>query len=102
MTTQTSERAFGWYLARIASVAVVAALFLLMGEITGMRAMGVLLIAHGAAHSYLGQVPFGWKGQAPTGHWVGIRALAIGLMMGATGFALVVWPQIFIEMFAVR
>ncbi len=88
-----------FYFVGLACFALIAVAFWLFGEVVGVRMLGLVMLGQGAYFVIHRRVPYGVEGKPPAGYLSGWAAVAVGVLGGLIGLALIAWPRAFLVAF---
>lgn len=91
------SKPFRWKFIRLAQFVAIVALFLFAGPIAGIRGVGVSTVVWAGAYLLTRRIPYGWEGQESSGYVTGFPAVLICLVMFAAGVAMLVEPDLMLE-----
>ena len=70
---------------QVAFVLVSVSAYLLGGRTIGKQTLGICLMVGALLQQFIGKIPYGWEGAAPSGYWTGWKALLANLVLAAGG-----------------
>lgn len=77
----------------------VAALFIFFGSTVGMRGLGCAVVSQELVGWRAERIPYGWKGQEPSGYITGVWAKALVALGGLAGLWMVLEPGLWLAIF---
>jgi hypothetical protein len=78
---------------------IVVALFSFVSTKAGTRAIGIMLLIGAVQQGLRGRIAYGWRGRPPSGHITGFPAVAINVLLGLFGIAVLLWPGVAASIF---
>jgi hypothetical protein len=96
--TEASEPSW-WRVGKYIGFAAVVAAFFFAGELVGVRAIGLLVIAQAYVLLSAKRIPYGWEGQEPSGYVTGLFVQVLTTLLGGLGAAFVAKPALMLGLF---
>jgi len=99
MTTESRDPINRWSILGLCGFVAIVCLFTLVSAVAGMRGLGVIAIGSAVGGIVSRRIPYGWEGRDPSGHITGGVAVALSVLFGCLGIAMLVRPQLMLILF---
>ncbi len=99
MAIETRDPINRWSILGFCCLAAIVCLFTFVDPVAGMRGLGVATIGSALGGIVSRRIPYGWEGREPSGHITGGLAVALSLLLGGLGLAMLVRPRLMLILF---
>ena len=99
MTTEAQDPINRWSILGFCCFAAVICLFTLVSPVAGMRGLGIVTIGSALGGIVSRRIPYGWEGREPSGQITGGLAVALSLLFGCLGVAMLTRPKLMLVLF---